>query len=205
MTPPDAPVHGYALVLPPGWLRIPVEGSGPVVRDLLDRTFAGLPADSYGPHRRELKNVLDEQIAAAREIGGLDVYLPVEGARGLPVAASFVVSHLPPASQAPQEVLVALAADGPDSDAVSIDGAAGLRTRRAVASDPLRQSGLDTDTERVTYVLAVPGDAGWLLVSFSTAITEAAVRVGPHDVRTLSETMIELFDAVVSTLRWRTG
>lgn len=199
--PAEAP-RGYALALPPGWRRIPVEGAAPVVRALLDESFAGLPSDRHGPYRHELERIVFEQVDAARRNMGVDLYLPWGGARGLPVAASFVVSHLPPDHAPPEQVLAALGGGG-DQEPVTIDGAPGLRARRTVAAQPARQHGLDVDTDRVTYVLSVPRAGGWLLLSFSTALTGAAVDVGRDDTLTLAQVMVELFDAVVSTLRWR--
>lgn len=97
MLPPDATPSSRrsGRPLPPGWRRIPVVGAGPVITDLLDEAFRGLPRDSYAPHRAHLQRVLDEQVTAAQAHHGIDLYLPTAGVRGRPVAASFVVSHLP--------------------------------------------------------------------------------------------------------------
>lgn len=201
-----API-GYAVTLPPGWLRIPVEGSEPVIAVLLDETFGDLPRDRYGPYRAELERILREQVAGARANSGIDLYLPTGGMRGLPVAASFVVSHLPPSGQAPPDVLAALAVHDGSAEPVEIAGTPGMRLQRRAASEPARQHGLNVDTERVTYVLPVPGRGGWLLLSFSTAVTPGvALPDGVRkDVGTLTGVLVELFDALVTTLRWRYG
>lgn len=192
---------GYLLTLPPGWERIPVrEGSDEVIRDILDRAFADLPADRYGPFRRELATGLTQHVTEARQAHALDVYLPVGGIRGLPVAASFAVAHLPPRSddEEPVAVLAQLANGFGDTSTAEVAGTPVLRVARQVAADPGRQHDVDLPTRRVDYIAPVPQNAGWLLISFSVAVDEAAAAG-------LAEALIELFDAIVSTLRWRTG
>jgi hypothetical protein len=199
-TEPTGPT-GYVLTLPPGWERIPVrDGTDEAIRDILDRAFGHLPADRYGPIRRELAAGLAQQVMDAREAHGLDLYLPVGGIRGLPVAASFAVAHLPPGSadDEPAAVLGALADGFGTATAAEVASTPALRVERAVPSDPGRQHNVDLPTKRVDYVVPVPGNAGWLLVTFSVAADESAAAG-------LADALVELFDAVVSTLRWRTG
>lgn len=203
MTDSRTPARGYALLLPPGWRRIPVHDAEPTINDILDQSFAGLPTDRYGPFRAELHRMLRDQVVAARDADGIDLYLPVETMRGTPVAASFVVSHVPPGGQRPQDVLVSLAAS--DSDAVPAEVAAepALRTERVVDADPGRQYGLDVPSRRVHYVVPVPGDGGWLILAFSAAVTAHSLPVDATDeVLTLTDVLVELFDAIVTTLRW---
>ena len=193
---------GYNLTLPPGWERIPVrDGSDAAIRDILDRAFEGLPADKYGPFRRELAAGLAQHVKEAQQAHGLDVYLPVGGIRGLPVAASFAVAHLPPGGPGEEEPVAVLAevADGfAGATTTEVAETPALRIDRLVAADPGRQHNVDLPTRRVNYVVPVPANDGWLLVSFSVAIDESAAEG-------LADALVELFDAIVSTLRWRTG
>lgn len=81
--------------------------------------------------------------------------------------------------------------------------------QRRVASEPSRQHGLDVPTERINYVVPIPGCGGWLLLSFSTAGTarrtpsEPAAQDAVEQASTLTDVLVELFDAVVTTVRWR--
>jgi hypothetical protein len=131
------------------------------------------------------------------------VYLPAEGIRGLPIAASFVVAHLPPrrGTGSADETVAVLAevADGyAGATTATVADVPALRIEREVAADPARQHDVDMPTRRVDYVVPVPEDAGWLLVTFSVAVDESAAKG-------LAESLVELFDAIVSTLRWRTA
>jgi hypothetical protein len=196
------PPSGYALTLPPGWERIPVrDGSDAAIRDILDRAFADLPQDKYGPFRRELEAALKQHVCEAKEAHGLDLYLPVDGIRGLPVAASFVVAHLSPERPGGDEAVAVIAAlaDGHDGTTpAEVASAPALRRERTAAADPGRQHNVDLPTRRVDYVVPVPANGGWLLVSFSVAVDESAAEG-------LAGALVDLFDAIVSTLRWRTG
>jgi hypothetical protein len=198
-------VHRYMLLLPPGWRRIPVGEPEPTIRDILDTTFAGLPADRYGPFRRELHRLLRDQVAAARDASGLDLYLPVDTMRGVPVAASFVVSQLPPGAAPPQDVLTSLALHEGDPQPVQVAGQPGLRVDRVVESDPERQLGADFASRRVHYIVPVPGDGGWLLLAFSAVRADEALPGDAEgEVVTLTDILVDLFDAIVTTLRWST-
>jgi hypothetical protein len=198
----SASPSGYSLTLPPGWERIPVrEGSDQAIRDILDRAFADLPADKYGPFRRELGAGLAQHVKEAQRAHGLDLYLPAEGIRGLPVAASFAVAHLPPGGAGEEEPVAVLAeiADGfAGARTTEVAATPALRVDRLVPADPGRQHNVDLPTRRVHYIVPVPANSGWLLVSFSVAIDESAAEG-------LADALVELFDAIVSTLRWRTG
>lgn len=193
---------GYRVVLPPGWVKIPLrDDPSSTVDAILDRSFSQLPRDKYGPIRAEVRKRMMAQIATARDSEGIDLYVPVERMHGQLVAASFVVGlmvsvavDLPPA----QDVLVAFAADSPAATLTEVDGAGAVRTERSVAAEP----GAEMDDEssfgsrRVDYLVAVPDrpDA-WLSVSFST------LGDGDPDGE-VARVLVELFDAIMLTFRW---
>jgi len=196
--PPADQGQRYSIVLPPGWAAIPLRsGTRAAVRDILDSSFRGLPRDKYGPYRHELERRLHELADQARCNSGVDLYLPVDLMHGLPVSASFVVSEVSFGSiETPDPALVVakLAADSTGSGVVSVDGAMAARTERIVAGDAAKGSG--HATRRVTYIVAVPGDADrWLSVAFSTPGAG-----GPED--NVSNLLVELFDAMMATFRW---
>ncbi|MBC9723462.1 hypothetical protein [Streptomyces sp. TRM68367] len=71
----------------------------------------------------------------------------------------------------------------------------GVRTERTVAADAL--GGGELGSRRVEYVVPVPGDHGrWFGVVFST--------LGAGDPKDeIADLFVELFDAMMSTFRWR--
>lgn len=89
----------YSLLLPPGWVRIPLRGR--TRESLEEKVFRGIekvPADvsrekgmAYRLHVRRRVEKLAED---ARRSGGLDLYVPVRARPGGAVlAASFVVAE----------------------------------------------------------------------------------------------------------------
>lgn len=84
---------GYVLVLPPGWTRIPLrEGTEQAIDKVVDGTFAGISRDEVPTARRELRLRLRHQATTARNVGGIDLYLPTERMHGFTIAASIVVA-----------------------------------------------------------------------------------------------------------------
>jgi hypothetical protein len=193
---PETP-NTYTLVLPPGWIRVSLSGSPEdAVKDIADRMFRRLPRDAYLERRREMEDLLRGMVQQARSTGGLDLYLPVEEMHGIAVSASFVVGG----------VAVPQAADGLGSIAIlgdlaetgelaDVGGAPGVRSERVEFADPAR--GAYVDTRRVDYAVAVPGDdRRWLTVSFSTP-------GGGDPGDSIAEALVQLFDAIMTTFRWR--
>ncbi len=240
--PTGAPPRSYSVLLPPGWQRVPVDdGARQVLRSILDEAFADVPRDTAAPFRGELEKALLAQVDSARRENGIDLYLPVGGLRGRPIAASFVVSHLPPPDgpgdpvELAAEVVAQLAESAPAGEPVA-DGSAGgddagarERTGGAgqaedglaptelvtVAGMPSvrldRQEqpqlrplfGVERPSRRITYVVPVPGGAGFVLVAFSTLVSEPSAGPDGAPEPLLSDALVTLFDAVMTTFRWR--
>lgn len=192
-----APANGYALVLPPGWARVPLgAGTEGAIGRILDRAYAGLPRDEIASARRELQVRLRNLAAVAREQHGLDLYLPVERVHGFTLGASFVVAQVSFGATEPLDptlMIAALAADA-ETSTVTVAGVVGSRSEGIVPADPVDE--LPFPSRRVDYVLPVAGDADrWVLVSFAA--------VGGGDPRDeLADLAVELFDAIMSTFRW---
>jgi hypothetical protein len=197
-------VAGYSVVLPPAWRKIPVRGgTDKAIKEIVDQAFANLPKeiprDKVTPYRLELGRQLADAARRARQQGGTELYLPVELEHGTLIAASFVVSEGsvgPPSGEDldPAQIIALMTAEADDGQAVTVDGAVGVRTERVAPPDPA--SGIDFGSRRVDYVISVPGDARrWLLVAFS------ALGAGDPDDK-FAELLVELFDAIMSTFRW---
>ncbi|QEU92577.1 hypothetical protein [Streptomyces kanamyceticus] len=197
---------GYTLVIPPGWTRIPLkEGTQDAVKkivdDAADRLSPDLPRDKVADARLELYRRLNASVKEARQRDGVDLYLPVEPMHGLLIAASIIVTKPETAQRdgvTRHDVLTQLLAGATDSEPAEVDGAAAVRKARTVPADPAK--GVEAPSRHVDYVVQVPSngaDSGWLVVSFST--------LGDGDPEgDFTEILVELFDAVMTTFRWRT-
>lgn len=210
--PSTDPPRSYTVLLPPGWQRLPVgQGGHEAIRAVLDHTFRNVPPDTAGPFRCELEKVLLAQLEQARRQHGLDLYLPVGGLRGRPVAASFIVSHLPPANLSgdADEVAVQVMTELADGDArsaaepVNVAGMPALRTDRLAAPELRPPFGVERTSRRVHYVVPVPEGGGFLVVAFSTVASEPSTDADGRPEPLLSDALVDLFDAVMTTLRWR--
>lgn len=194
--------HRYELVLPPGWVRIPLrEGMKEALEKVLFSHMAevpeGIPRDNAMRFRLEMRRQLEKQARAAKRNGGLDLYLPVLPRGGIFLMASFIVAELPIGRDhrvPPQAVLAQLAAeDVPGGTATTVDVAGAPALRRAYRSTPDEEELL---TRRVDYVIPVAGDPGrWISINFSTP--------GDGDIDSeFTDVLVELFDAVVGTFKW---
>jgi hypothetical protein len=185
---------GYRIVLPPGWARIPLRsGTDAAVAAVMEAITAGLPAEATEQIGAELRKA----VAAAADGTGLDLYLPVSRPPGPIIAASFVVAAVAFGATEPLDPMLLLAglAAGPDAQRVIVDGSFCSRAESTAPADPAR--GAAMPSRRVEYVLPVPDDQDrWVVVSFS------ALRA-PDPTDDPSTVWVELFDAIMSTFRWR--
>ncbi|GAA2946627.1 MULTISPECIES: hypothetical protein [Streptomyces] len=206
--------RGYELVLPPGWVRIPLrEGTKEALEKVLfshmGRVPEGIPRDDAMRFRLDMRRQLEKQARAARRNGGLDLYLPALPRGGIFLMASFIVAEMPIGqghAVPPQAVIDQLANEdvrGGTATKVDVAGAPALRRayrstpdeeKLSSAPDPVQQTALPT--RRVEYVVPVAGDPDrWISINFSTP--------GDGDIDSeFTGVLVELFDAVVGTFRW---
>ncbi|MEJ8649429.1 hypothetical protein WKI65_15345 [Streptomyces sp. MS1.AVA.3] len=200
----EATPTGYTLIIPPGWARIPLrEGTKEALARIffthLDKVPDGVARDDAMRLRLELRRELQKKARAARRNGGLDLYLPVRPRGSTLVSASIIVSELPIGGAEGSQrahVLRQIAATASEGvTTVEVDGMTAVRRESRVAADSSRE--FDVDTRRVEYVMPVAGTSGqWLSISFSTPGD------GNPDSE-LTDVLVELFDAVVGTFKWR--
>ncbi|MGW5636971.1 hypothetical protein [Streptomyces sp. NPDC003832] len=198
----------YELVLPPGWVRIPLrEGTEEALEKVLfshmGQVPEGVPRDDAMRFRLDMRRQLEKQARAARRNGGLDLYLPVLPRGGIFLMASFIVAELPIGQDhavPPEAVIAQLVNEGVrGGTAAMVDVAGAAALRRDYRSTPDEAQGvrhLAPPTRRVDYVVPVPDDPGrWISIDFSTT--------GDGDTESeLTGVLVELFDAVVGTFRW---
>ncbi|MFD9329433.1 hypothetical protein [Streptomyces sp. NPDC060065] len=197
---------GYTLIIPPGWTKIPLrDGTQEVVKKIVDdaaqRISSEVPKDKLVDARLELHRRLYESVSQARRRDGVDLYLPVEPLHGRIAAASFIVAKVNTDFKdgvTPQDVLSHLVTDFDFAEPVDVHSMRGVRGERVIDANP--EKGVDTPSRHVDYILPVPTiqqQSEWIVVSFST--------IGDGNPKgEFSDLLVELFDAVMTTFRWRT-
>jgi hypothetical protein len=200
VNPEGGAASGYSLVLPRGWVRVPLrEGTGEALEEKVfrgvEKVPAGVPRDEGMAYRLYVRRRVEKLVVAARRAGGLDLYVPVGVRPGGSIAASFVVGEVAARGSAPPEAVVARLA----GEAGEVRGVADTVAARweYVRGPSPEDAEADTASRHVDYVLPVPGDEGgrWLAVSFSTA--------GDGDPGSaFTRALADLFDAVMTTFQW---
>jgi len=141
-------------------------------------------------------------ICKARQEGGLELFLACGQAYANPVPASFLIAEgsLGRATDAPLAVVTAIAEGavtdgGKPGELRALDCAPAARVERVAA-----RRGDDRPSLRVEYTVPVPRPASggtdrWMVITFST--------LGDGDPSgEYAATLADLFDAIMSTLRW---
>lgn len=188
MTPAPAPVTGaavprdFAVLLPPGWTRIPIDGrEGARAAALAAQKSADLPEPQRSQARESLTRLIRSALRDARSCGGIDIMLSLAERDGVPLAASCLISYLDQGQEVPLEMLAAeLSGSGGEVTLAEAGGGAAVRHRYA-------GSGLT----KVDWFLPLPGRTGLLVMSFGTPVEP------------LAEAFVLLFDAIAGSLRWR--
>jgi hypothetical protein len=195
---------GYRLVLPPGWVQVPVRDAAPgtaheVIANAFRKPPEGIPRDAFTSAKIELERRLEKMIRKAKNEGGLELFLACGQAYANPVPASFLIAEgsLGSATGDPLAVVSAIAEGaardgGKPGELTALDGAPAARVERIAAP----RGGDDQPSLRVEYTVPVPGSADrWMVITFST--------LGDSDPSgEYADTLAELFDAILSTFRW---
>lgn len=193
------------LLLPQGWVRIPVrpEGGTPV-----DAVVARATAD-VAPHRRDIARVTlrTRLVAAVRDAekrGLWEIWMPVAPTNGVFLPVSVAVGPLPARPdprRSPEDVLVGLASAAAGALAVEIGGAMGVRF---LVERPARLDGkgeLEAPPVRLANYIVAPGVGHdeWLVFTASIMIPDVD---GASEVLSLMETII---DSLMATVTFEEG
>jgi hypothetical protein len=203
---------GYRLLLPSQWTQVPLrQGTEEVVERTLHDMFLRIPenapSDKIEPYKREVAKRFRSSVAQAQQKNGLDLYIPVKPVadQEFNLGASILVTEttLPERGAGstyadPADLVIQLLSrDDSNADLSSgeVDGAVAVRREYVAEADP--DKGVEAASRRVEYITSVPGDpARWFVAAFST--------VGGGNPRDeLAEVLVEWFDAVMATFRWR--
>lgn len=185
---------GWTMVIPRGWSSLSTDPRlrQGQVRRLLDRRFAGVSRDEVASVRRAIAQALEDQLADAAAKGARQVHLQTQPMRGVPIAASLVVTVVENVHDRsfPAAVERALgSSEGVVEHGPSTAGPfASLRrvrrvrsTREGVSEDPGWETVVD-------HVVEVSSDE-LLVLTFATTTDQVS---GP---------LVMLFDAIAGSLR----
>jgi len=174
----------FAVLLPPGWARIPLDGrENARAAALAANKTAGLEEPQRSAVRDKLTAAIRQALQDARSAGGIDVLLSLAERDGIPLAASCLISYLDKGQEVPLDLLAAeLSAEAGGTVSVTeVGGCPAVRRRY-----------LDNGVTRVDYFLPMPGrPTGFLMLAFGTPMEP------------LADALVTLFDAIAQSLRWQ--
>jgi hypothetical protein len=178
-----APPSDYRLILPDGWFRIDLE---PGTREkaaiaLIERQFRG--ADNIPHLKAEARDRLLATAAGAYRNGGIELYVSLQAAAGMPLPAALVVTLTPP--QASEHGSVS-----PELLAAKLSARGEVTVAELAAGRAVRVRRYDPPVTSLDLHVPVPDSSAWLLLSFSTPLAP------------LADALVGMFDAVAGTLRW---
>ena len=172
----------FTVLLPPGWVRIPLDGRENARAVALADAKAGeVPGPQQQAARQQLRRLLHQALARARRSAGTDVLISLAELDEIPIPATCLVSYVEHARPVPLDLLAARLADGSGD----------VRTADVGGLPAVRHRYREDLMTRIDYHLRVPGRAGLMALAFATPLEALA---GP---------LTLLFDAIAESLRWR--
>jgi len=197
----------YSIVQIPGWetLSLHPRDHGTLERRLDDLAHGSVPAevprDTATPFRKEVRKELVRVVEQAQAAGAGLIALPVETVDGKAVPASYTVSEWrdpDPDDTAPLDLLKAIAeGSAASTKIVDVDGQPALREEMVESADPEAEPLATHAGRRVTYTVSAPDNQhSWVIFTFIT------LGDGNPD-GPLAHLLVELFDAHLTTLRWK--
>jgi hypothetical protein len=200
-------MSAYSIVQIPGWetLSLHPRDHGALERRLDELAHGSVPAevprDTATPFRMEVRKELARVVEQAQAAGAGLLALPVEKVGGRAVPASYTVSEWvdpDPDDVAPLDVLNAISAgSGARTEIVDVDGWPALREETVESADPEAEPLATHAGRRVTYTVSAPDSRrSWVIFTFIT------LGDGNPD-GPLARQLAELFDAHLTTLRWK--
>lgn len=224
MTPGTPPEIRYDFLIPPGWLRLELDGDlRSEVNGVVDRMVAALPFEHRAKARGPLVRGLSAAARDACAQGAIDLVLPMSASDGVTLPASFIITPFtPPDGVTGLQSIAAVAASDATAELRDLGGLAGLRTHDTVTvGDPalaghvhalvteVGEPGVERVAERlaahagqrrVRYLIGNPNRDGGLVLVFFVATMGA----DPESQR-LCALLEELFDLIMASMHTRKG
>ncbi|GAB6903643.1 hypothetical protein JCM9957A_67350 [Kineosporia succinea] len=166
---------------------------------MVGKAFATVSRDESASARRSLENDLAGLVDRAHDGGGREFYLLMDVLRGIPLAATLVVTVVPepvPADVAP-EILARVLANDPNSEPAVLEVAGeNVPAVRRSEAKIMREEIPGLGPARLTFTgldvfVPFPDRSQILLLTFRTPMEPIAA------------SMMVLFEAVAGSLRWR--
>jgi len=200
-------MSGYSIVDIPGWENLSLNAADRAdLERRIDELAHGavpeeVPRDTATPFRQEVRKHLVRVVEQAREAGAGLICIPTQRMGEVAVPASYTVSEWRDTDRdevAPLALLQSLAADSDGAaQIVDVDGQQALREEAVAAPNPDAEPLASHAGRRVTYTVSSPNDPrAWVIFNFVT--------IGDGDPEgAFADLLVELFDAQLTTLRWR--
>lgn len=191
---------GWSLVLPDTWSRVRLDDDRRHhVTKLVTKAFATLPRDESFELRRALEAKLASLADTAHENGARQMYVLSDVLRGLPLAATCLVTVVPapfPAGMPAEIVARTLVTRPGDEPAVLVVGDEEVPAVRRSHTQTFQDGGTGLGPAPVTFTgldvyVPFPDRERILLLTFQTPAVEVAAA------------MTVLFEAIAGSLRWR--
>lgn len=200
-------MSGYSIVDIPGWENLSLNAADRAdLERRIDELAHGsvpeeVPRDTATPFRQEVRKHLVRVVEQAREAGAGLICIPTQRMGEVAVPASYTVSEWRDTERdevAPLALLQSLAANSDGAaHIVDVDGQQALREEAVSAPNPDAEPLANHAGRRVTYTVSSPDDPrAWVIFNFVT--------IGDGDPEgAFADLLVELFDAQLTTLRWR--
>ena len=173
----------YRLTVPEGWVRVDLQPGvrEPALARLVDRQFHGV--DNAPQLKRQAREQFLRGAQYAYGNGGLELYVSLQTAGGLPLPASLVVTLTPPPDKETLRIT-------PDRLAQTLTDNGGQVTLTEIPAGPAVRVRRRREATTLDIHVVVPESGAYLILSFSTPLDQ------------LADAMVDLFDSIVGTLRW---
>jgi hypothetical protein len=173
----------YRLAVPEGWVRVDLQPGvrEPALARLVNRQFCGV--SNTANLKRQARDQFLRVAQYAYGNGGLELYVSLQTAAGLPLPASLVVTLTPPADKETLRVT-------PDRLARTLADGGGKVTLINLPAGPAIRVRSQASATTLDIHVAVPESGAYLILSFSTPLDQ------------LADAMVDLFDSIAGTLRW---
>ncbi|MCU1405169.1 MAG: hypothetical protein JWQ43_1472 [Glaciihabitans sp.] len=146
----------------------------------------------------QFRKRLSRAVAEAGDAGASAVYLPVRPINGVTIPASLIESEIEDTEREDPAVMIAGIISDPATGGEQriVDGARAARTDTVTTKVTPKGDWPEVTTRQIVYTIETPHRRGrWVVLSFSAVS-------GDNPSAALSDALVLLFDALMTTFRW---